>query len=362
MSTKKVALVLAGGGVTGVAFEVGVLRAINEVWLNRSVNTFDMYVGTSAGAFIASLLASGIPLNTLYHRMREDMALFGECGPVATLFPNVAEVVEKSVFFPFTLLHATGAFFKSNNLLTGVRRAAEELLPSGLFDTRFIQQYLYRMYRKHGVGNDMQNLPYDLHIVVTDLENGDRTVFNRANPAPLEKAVAASCALPLIYRPVRINGRDYIDGGMRGTASIDLAVEEGADLVIVVNPMVPYDNRPESDGDYERGEPGGHLVNRGPMAVSNQITRAALHGGLLYHTKQVKRHHPHVNIMLIEPHPTDPTLAFRGMMSYEQVREVAHYGFTVGMDFWKRNEAQAREVLAARGIQLATRIPEMVTT
>lgn len=361
MSTKKVALVLAGGGVTGVAFEVGVLRAINEVWLNRSVNTFDMYVGTSAGAFTASLLASGIPLNTLYGRMREDMALFGECGPFATLFPNVAEVIEKGVFFPFTLLHATGAFFKSRNVLTGIRRAAEELLPTGLFDTRFIQQYLYRMYRNHGVGNDMSKLPYDLHIVVTDLENGDRTVFNRENPAPLEKAVAASCALPLIYRPVRINGRDYIDGGMRGTASIDLAVEQGADLVIVVNPMVPYDNQPTTEGDYERGEPAGHLVNRGPVAVSNQITRAALHGGLLYHIKQVKRTHPHVNIMLIEPPTTDPTLAFRGMMSYEQVREVAHYGFSIGMDFWKRNEVQAREVLAARGIQLATRIPEMIT-
>lgn len=361
MSEKKVALVLAGGGVTGVAFEMGVLRAMNEVWLNRTVNNFDLYVGTSAGAFVASLLASGVPLNTLYGRMRTDMAFLGECGPFATLFPNVGEVLEKSLLLPLTMLNATGAFFKSRNPLTGIRRAAEEFLPSGLFDTRMIQRYLYNLYRKYGVGNDMRNLPHELHIVVTDLENGERTVFNRDNPAPLEKATAASCALPLIYRPVRINGRDYIDGGMRGTASIDLAVEQGADLVMVVNPMVPYDNQPATERDYDKGEPAGHLVNRGPLAVSNQITRAALHSGLMYHIKQVKRQHPHVNIMLIEPATTDPTLSFRGMMSYEEVREVSHYGFMVGMDFWKRNEERAREVLAERGIQLATRIPEMVS-
>jgi predicted acylesterase/phospholipase RssA len=65
MANKKVALVLAGGGIIGIAFEIGVLRALNQAWLNRNANQFDIYVGTSAGSYVASYLASGIRVDKL---------------------------------------------------------------------------------------------------------------------------------------------------------------------------------------------------------------------------------------------------------------------------------------------------------
>lgn len=361
MNNKKVALVLAGGGVTGIAFELGVLRSINEAWLNRTVNDFDLYVGTSAGSYVAAYLASGVSLAHLYRLLKQEIGLFGSSGPAVTFFPNVGEVVEKTVFWPLTLLHATGAFFRSRDPLQGVMRAIEEVLPSGLFDTWMLQQQLYRSFRRHGAGNRFADLPRDLFIISTDLDDGERVVFSRANDVPLEKAVAASCALPLIYRPVRINGREYVDGGVRGTASVDLALEQGADLIIVINPMVPFHNDPEHHADrFELGEPAGHLSNRGPVAIYNQVTRASMHSGLYYHIKQIKRDHPDVNLMLIEPPAHDLKLPFRNIMSYVKLREVAHHGFSVGMDFWRRNETRAREVLDRRGIRLATRLQEAV--
>ena len=86
------------------------------------------------------------------------------------------------------------------------------------------------------------------------------------------------------------------------------------------------------------------------------MTSAAIHSGLLYHIKQTKNNHPHVNLMLIEPSSSELELPFRNIMSYRQLKAVVRHGFNTGMSFWQRNEEVAREVLAARGIELATRL------
>jgi hypothetical protein len=152
-----------------------------------------------------------------------------------------------------------------------------------------------------------------------------------------------------------------VDGGVRGTASIDLAVEHGADLIIVINALVPFHNDPDMPArQFEAGEPDGHVSNRGPFAIQNQVARATIHGGLLYHIKQIKRAHPHVNVMLIEPPTNDPRHSFRNIMLHWRLDEVADHGFRAGMDFWRRNETKAREVLSKRDIQLVTRLPEAV--
>ncbi|MCB9128287.1 MAG: patatin-like phospholipase family protein [Ardenticatenales bacterium] len=358
MDKKKIALVLAGGGVTGIVFEIGVMRAINEAWLNRTANDFDLYVGTSAGSYVAAYLASGVSAQRMHRFIDKETSLFGSGGPVATYFPNVSELVEKTLFWPITALQASGRFLRAREPLVGLSRAAETLLPSGLLDTWLMQQRLYRSYRKHGVGNNFADLKRDLHVIATELDSGDRVVFNRQNPVPLEKAVAASCAIPLLYRPVRINGRDYVDGGLRGTASIDLAVEQGAELIVVVNSLVPHrDESTPDDAETHSQSPRHHIADRGPLAITNQITRASIHAGLIYHIKQIKRAHPHVNVMLIEPPHHDQLLSGRNFMTYHNLREIEDHGFMVGIDFWRRNEAQARDVLKKREIDLATRLP-----
>lgn len=361
MTERKVALVLAGGGVTGIAFELGVLRALNEAWLNRGAEDLDLYVGTSAGSYIAAYLASGIPVGRLSRLLKDEQRLSGIGSPLATFFPNVGEVVEKGLFWPLTLLHASGALLKSRDPIKGVARAVEEIMPTGLFDTWLLRQALYRNFRRLGAGNHFAGLPKELHIIATDLDSGRRMVFNRAHPAPLDRAVAASCAIPLFYRPVRIHGRDYVDGGLHGTAAVELAVEQGASLVIVVNSLVPYANHPRMAAlDYENGAPEGHISDRGLVAISNQVTRAAIHGGLLQRIRTVKENHPEVQVMLIEPSVYDSHLSFRNIMSYWRLNDVAHHGFRVGLDFWHRHEERARPILAAHGIELATRIQHAV--
>ena len=107
--------------------------------------------------------------------------------------------------------------------------------------------------------------------------------------------MAASTALPGLYRPVRIQGRDYVDGGVRKTAHINLAIQSGATLVICINPIVPYLN------DTSKGALAGHLSNRGVTWVLDQAMRIVLHGRMSYGMERYAREHPGVDILLPAP-------------------------------------------------------------
>src|SRR6202022_2298258 len=96
-----------------------------------------------------------------------------------------------------------------------------------------------RVFALPGASDDFRKLDKDLLLIATDLDNGERVVFGRGHDdrAPISLAAAASAAVPVLYKPVKISGRECIDGGLRGTASIDLAIEHGADLAICINPL-----------------------------------------------------------------------------------------------------------------------------
>ncbi len=142
----------------------------------------------------------------------------------------------------------------------------------------------------------------ELYVVATDLDSGKRAIFgpDSNQDVPISLAIAASTAVPLLYRPVRIADHDYVDGSVRGNASVDLAIERGATLVIVINPLVPFDN-----SDHARcrssARTASYLSDKGLTAVASQVGRIQSHGGLFYHIKQLRKTHPEVDIVLIEP-------------------------------------------------------------
>jgi predicted acylesterase/phospholipase RssA len=127
-------------------------------------------------------------------------------------------------------------------------------------------------------------------IIATDLDSGQRTVFRPDyEDAPVSRSVAASSAVPMLYKPVCINDREFIDGGTRGNASIDVAIEQGARLVVCINPLVPFDNQHRDKIPF-LGPDGGHLSEKGVQSIANQVFRIMLHSGLQYHIKQIRAH------------------------------------------------------------------------
>ena len=343
----KTALVLSGGGLTGAVYHIGALRALNDALLDRSVNDFDIYVGTSAGAIITSCIANGIRTKDLFR------AIAGEAGPANlergdVFSPNYSELLRKLAGLPAISAWAIWHYLRNVRDMDAFDFAMlfADALPSGFLDGESIGRYLSRVFKFTGKTDDFRKLQRDLQIIATDLDNGERVVFGRGHNdrVPISRAASASAAVPVLYTPVRLDGRELVDGGLRGTASIDIAIDRGADLVICVNPLVPFDNRSRSIPRL--GTDARTVSEKGFSAITNQVARTALHAGLQYHIKQVRRAHPEVDIILIEPRRTDARMFFDNPMRFSSRMQIARHGYQSVLVELDENYRRNRDVLA----------------
>ena len=154
----------------------------------------------------------------------------------------------------------------------------------------------------------------------------------------------------MIYKPVRIGAAEYIDGSMRGNASLDIAIEHGATLIVCVNPLVPYDNSPRP------GPSSVAFSKRGFSAIAAQVSRITQHSGLRYQIKQLRRQHPEVDIILVEPRCDDRMLAFGNIMRYAERLAIARHGFeSVTLDL-AEDYYLYKETLARHGAPISRRL------
>ena len=345
----KVALVCAGGGVTGAVYEIGCLRALDEL-LGRSVLDLDLYVGISGGAFVASILAAGVSPREMYDEATTltHTPLGVSAAPLYRL--GSLEFLRRSLKAPRVLSHAlvTSLTGEGRNL-SDLAWSFFELLPPGLMETAGIQEYLHKVFKSRLHSDSFRDLPRELYVVAVDLDNGEAVAFgkNGWRDVPISKAVQASTAMPGLYRPVRIGGRDYVDGGVKKTAHINLAIQSGADLVICINPIVPYLN------DTANGPLRGHLSNRGVTWVLDQVMRIMLHGRMQYGIERYAREHPEVDILLIEPTRDDVRMFGYNIMRYSARRVVAQHGYRTALEFFRRNAARYKRLFAKHGIEMA---------
>lgn len=324
----KTALVLAGGGITGAVYEIGALRAINDMLVDYTVNDFDIYVGTSAGALVTSLIANGLS-------PREILQVIDARHPeihgirVRDIFQiNPLDMVRRTTRLPGALIDIARNVLVSRGdiALSDIAWELARMLPNGLYSGEGLERYVRSVLTETGRSNRFDWLEKELYIVATELETGKRAVFGQGGRriVPISQAVAASSAVPILYRPVRIFDRDYLDGGLHGSASLDLAIEAGAKLVVCINPMVPLDTTDLGESHY--------IGQRGIQAVLNQTVRTLLHAGVRYHIKNLRIKYPDVDIILIQPEWDDYHMFGFNPMYYGSRLAVAEHGFeSVGM-------------------------------
>lgn len=216
------AVVLGGGGVTGVAWETGLLQGLAEAGLDLS--TADLFVGTSAGSVVAAQIASGIPLAQLF----------------------AAQVAESSGELSARIRPAAMAQLLLALAWPGSRQRARARLGHAALRARTVSEA-----ERHAVIASRVPTPdwprQRLLIPAVDTETGAVVVFDRESGVSLVDAVGASCAVPLVWPPVTINGHRYMDGGMRSTANVDLA--QGYERVVVIAPLPATprrEDRPEA--------------------------------------------------------------------------------------------------------------------
>ena len=297
-SKKKIALVLSGGGIKAAAYHIGVCLALKEKGFifeggskesvqlrsHKTSPKIQLYVGSSAGAFVSAVLASGRPLESLITAFQVG---FGN-----TPFYNLAN--EESIkpigyrhifnlnsrrilsFLPETLL--------KKSILTG---GLEVLLKegfklNGFFNTNGLERYL----RKYVLDeNDFSRLGVELYIVATQLNQSRKVVFGNyleneskddvllLGSQKISQAVAASTALPPVFAPYPVKySQDkeiYLyDGEIRDTLSTHVATDHGADLVIASYSMQPYQFSDEIGSLHKFGIPA--IVNQALYQVLEQ--------------------------------------------------------------------------------------------
>ena len=203
----KTALVLGGGGFTGGVYEIGALRALDLLSVNRSVNQFDVYVGTSAGALIAALAANGVTPEQMMRVVNNHTPTpFHDIDLGMLLRPNVKEYAVKAAQLPFHLLGIARSLgrglgsFSSFDLAMGLADA----LPSGVYTGSGIEEYMRTVLSDADRTDDFRMLPNELYLAATDLDTCERIVLGAEgwDDVPISSAVRASTALPMVYKPV----------------------------------------------------------------------------------------------------------------------------------------------------------------
>src|SRR3954447_15308897 len=243
----KTALVLGGGGFTGGVYEIGALRAFDLLSVNRTVNQFDVYVGTSAGSFVAAFTANGVTPEEMMRVVNKQVPTPFRDVDLGTLLQlNYRDFAGSALRLPIRAARLARSLAGQLGEVAAVDLVVglAEALPAGLYTGSGMERYVAEVLSDPDRHNDFRMLENELYIAATDLDTCERIVFGARewDDVPISRAVRASTALPMIYKPVEVNGRELIDGGIVSTTNIDIAVEAGAKFVIVINPLVPYVN------------------------------------------------------------------------------------------------------------------------
>jgi NTE family protein len=357
----KTALVLGGGGFTGAVYEIGALRALDLLSVNGSVTDFDIYVGTSAGSFVAAMTANGVTPEEMMRVLdRQAPTPFPEIALGTLLSLNVRELAGKAVAFPwrmaklgYTLARQVG-HVSALDVVLGIA----EGLPSGLYTGRGIEDYVRRVLEADGRTDDFRRLDHQLFITATDLDTCERVVFgiDGCDDVPISTAVRASTALPMVYEPVRVGDRELVDGGLISTTNLDLAVEAGARLVVIVNPLVPYVN------EARRANPLHPRVSEmGFPQIGYQAFKLMTYRRLHEIRTMWEERYPGVDFVLIEPDASDELMFRTSVMNYHSRVQIASHGFRSVTVKLAEDYPRLKQVAARHGIEIsATRVRKVV--
>ncbi len=363
---EKTALVLGGGGFTGGVYEIGALRALDLLWVNRTVNQFDVYVGTSAGAFIAALCANGVTPEEMMRVVTHQGPLpFRDIDLGDLLRPNLGELARKGALMPLRALKLARQLVAQAGQVSAMDLVAglAEGLPSGLYTGSGIESYLRRVLADPDRTNDFHELDCELYLTATDLDTCERVVFGEEGnrEVPISTAVRASGALPMVYAPVMVDGRELVDGGLVSTTNLDVAVEAGAKLVVVINPLVPFVNNFEKQVRTLRGSRPRRVSDMGFPQIGYQTFKMLAYQRLHEMASRWEERYPGVDILLIEPEASDELMFQTSMMNFTSRIEIARHGFQSVTYHLAGEYERYRETCARHGIEIsATRVQNVV--
>jgi NTE family protein len=242
------ALVLGGGGLAGIAWELGVLMTLVDAGID--LTNADLVLGTSAGSVVGSVMRSPEELKAAYDAQLSD-------EPDHEIGTEI-DLMQLATVFGAALSQTTS------------REDAWARVAAAAMEAKTVpEERRLKVISERLPSHDWPDYP--LRVTAIEAPSGTFTIFDRDSGVPLVPAVAASCAVPVVWPPVTIDGRKYIDGGLRSTTNADLA--EGYERVLVIAPFPPVESPlgPSLATELEPVEKTGRVVVVAPDAATVEI-------------------------------------------------------------------------------------------
>ncbi len=351
-SRARVGLAIAGGGPIGSMYELGALRALDDAIEGLDLTRLEVYVGVSSGAFLAAGLANRMSTEEMcriFITGQDDRLRF---RPEAFLRPAVFEYMRRAAGFPVLLMQSWRDLLMrpgSTGLSEAIARFSG-LIPTGLFDNTEVEHFLRDAFTIRGRSNDFRKLERRLYVVAVDLNSGETVRFGDAgwDDVPISLAVQASSALPGMYPPVRIRDRYFVDGALRRTMHASVALRHGVDLLLGINPLVPFDSRATpASADHS-----ANLADGGLPVVLSQTFRTLLQSRAQVGIGRYAQEFPQTDQLVLEPNGDDAEMFFANVFGFSSRMRVCDHAYRATLaDLYKRREELA-PLLARHGLAL----------
>jgi predicted acylesterase/phospholipase RssA len=356
ISQPKIGLAIAGGGPLGAIYELGALHALNESVEGLHLHRLAVYVGVSAGGFVAASLANGLSTAQLVRIFTGGADSEFSFKPEDFLRPAYREYLDRAAALPAILSEALLEYAR-HPIRTGVTETMGRLsraIPVGLFSNKRILNFLERSFSSDGRSDDFRKLPGKLFIVAVDLDNGTAVRFGSPgyDHVPISTAVQASAALPGLYPPVRIDGHYYVDGALRRTMHASAVLEEGVDLLLGINPLVPFESEPDDDLTARHKDWVANLVDGGLPMVLSQTFRAMIQSRIKVSLDKYSDRYENVDLLLIEPDRGDEDLFFANVFSYSSRRRLVEHAYAAARAQIRARAEELEQLLAPYGLRL----------
>ncbi len=354
----RIGLAVAGGGPIGAMYELGALRALEDAIEGFDATRLEVYVGVSSGAFLAAALANGLDTGELMRIVIRGDSHEASFRPQIFLQPAFVEYMRRASSLPSVawrwwrdlLTDASGARIGE---LAGRLGA---LIPTGIFDNTQIEAFLREVLTKHGRSNDFRTLERPLYVIAVDIDSGEAVRFGGPGweDVPISRAIQASAALPGLYPPVSIRGRNFVDGALRRTMHASVVLDHGVDLLIGINPLVPFNASRAVDGRSTGVLNGGTLSDAGLPVVLSQTFRTLLQSRMRVGLAKYAQQYPATDQMVFEPDEDDGEMFFTNVFSYSSRERVCQNAFRSTLADLGRRRDVIGPLLARHGLRLRT--------
>ena len=302
-------------------YELGALRAMDEAIEGLDLTRLDCYVGVSSGAFLAAGLANRMGTAEMCRIFITGDSDDVQFRPETFLRPAFFEYMRRAASAP----RLAAEWWRDMIIGRGDSRWSDAinrfggLVPTGLFDSTQIELFLREVFTRRT--GDFRELAAPLFVVAVELDSGKAVRFGSEDwdDVPISRAVQASAALPGLYAPVEVRGKHFVDGALRRTMHASLLLERGVDLLIGINPLVPFDSstaRRTPDGIDQRLSEGGLPV------VLSQTFRTLLQSRMQVGLQRYAQTYPNIDQLVFEPNSDDGELFFTNVFSFAARRRV----------------------------------------